>query len=80
MNPVFLLLAISALLGVLVGLYFFRLPAVLISTLLLSVFAAAVLQSDGFGFVAGIAIIVACQTVHQLGYVLGSILVNRGRD
>jgi hypothetical protein len=80
MNPIFFLLAVSALAGVLLGLYFFRLAAVLISTLLLSLLAAALLQREGFGFFAGIAIIVACQTVHQLGYALGTLLANLHRN
>ena len=80
MNPVFLLLAASALAGVLLGLAYFRLGALLVSTLIVSVLAAAILQNAGFGFFPGIAIILGCQTVHQLGYALGSILVNRGRD
>ena len=79
MNPVFFLLAISALAGILLGLYLFRLAAIVISTLLVSVLAATVLHGEGFGFFAGITIIVACQTVHQLGYVLGSLLANPGR-
>jgi hypothetical protein len=80
MNPVFFLLAASALAGVLLGLNKFGLSAVLISTLIVSVLAAAILQNAGFGFFPGIAIIVGFQTVHQLGFLLGGILVNRGRD
>jgi hypothetical protein len=80
MNPVFFLLATSALGGVLLGLNYFGLGAVLISTLIVSVLAAVILQNAGFGFFPGIAIIVGCQTVHQLGFALGSILVNRNRD
>ena len=80
MNPIFFLLAGSALVGVLLGLYSFQLGTALIVTAIISVFAAAVLQNEGFGFFAGIAIIVACQTIHQLGYALGSLLINRDRD
>jgi hypothetical protein len=76
----FSLLAASALTGVLLGLNYFGLGAVLISTLIVAVLAAAILQHAGFGFFPGIAIIVGCQGVHQLGFVLGSMLVNRGRD
>jgi len=77
MNPVFFLLAASALAGVLLGLNYLHIAAVLISTLIISVLAAAVLQNEGFGFFPGIAIVVGCQTVHQLGYALGSFLVNQ---
>ena len=79
MNPVLFLIAVSAFVGVLLGLYVFRLAAVFFSTVILSLLAAAVLQSEGFGSIAGIAIIIACQTVHQLGYVLGAMLVNGDR-
>ena len=80
MNPVFFLLAVSVLAGVLLGLAYFRIGAVLISTLIISLLAAAILQKEGFGFLSGIAIIVGCQTLHQLGYAVGAFLVNRGRD
>jgi hypothetical protein len=77
MTVVFFLLAVSAVLGVLLGLARLRLLAVLITTLIVTVVAAVVLQNQGFGFVSGIAIVVACQTLHQLGYAFGSFLVNR---
>jgi hypothetical protein len=76
----FSLLAASALSGVLLGLNYFGLGAVLISTLIVCVLATAILQHAAFGFFPGIAIVVGCQTVHQLGFALGSMLVNRGRD
>jgi hypothetical protein len=39
---------------------------------------ATVLQNEGFGFLAGIAIIVVCLTVNQIAYLIGAALVTRG--
>src|ERR1035437_1473811 len=57
MNAILLLLAASAVVGLVLGFYF-RWLAILISGLILASFAATVLQDEGFSFLAGIAIIV----------------------
>lgn len=77
MNPILDLFALSALVGVILGLY---LPwqAILMSALILAVFAAKVLQNLGFGFLPGIALIVACLMVNQIGYLIGAAFVTRG--
>jgi hypothetical protein len=79
MNAVLVLLAMSALVGFMLGLYF-PWGAILVSGLILALLAAAVLQNEGFGFFAGIAIIVACLSVNQIAYLIGTALVARGRD
>jgi hypothetical protein len=78
MNAIFILLAVSAILGFVLGFYFSWI-AILISGLVLAVISAIVLQKEGFGPLAGIATIVACLTVNQLAYLIGAILVHRGR-
>jgi hypothetical protein len=70
MNDTLALLALSALMGLFFGLYF-RWIAILISGPILAILLAAVLQSKGFAFFPGVAIIVACLTVSQIAYWIG---------
>ena len=77
MNAIFLLLAVSALVGLILGFYF-RWYAIVVSGLILAMLAATVLQNEGFGFLTGIAIIVVCLTVNQVAYLIGAALVTRG--
>jgi hypothetical protein len=76
MNAILILLAVSSLLGLVLGFYFSWL-AIGVSGLVLAFLSAVVLQHEGFGSLAGIAIIVACLTVNQLAYLIG-VSVNRG--
>jgi hypothetical protein len=76
MNAILVLLAVSSLLGLVLGFYFSWL-AIVVSGLVLAFLSAVVLQHEGFGSLAGIAIIVACLTVNQLAYLIG-VSVNRG--
>jgi hypothetical protein len=76
MNDILVLLALSALAGLFFGLYF-RWIAILISGPILAILLATVLQSKGFAFFAGIAIIVACLTVSQIAYWIGVTLATR---
>jgi hypothetical protein len=78
MNAIFVLLAVSAILGLALGLRC-SWPAILASGLVLAIVSAAILQKAGFGFLAGIAIIVVCLTVNQVAYVIGVRLRIRGR-
>ena len=78
MNAIFVLLAVSAVLGVALGLRF-RWPAILVSGLLLSIVSAAVLQKAGFGDVEGIAIIFLCLVVNQIAYLIG-VRIHGGED
>jgi hypothetical protein len=76
MNAVFALLAVSAIAGLVLGLYF-SWVAILASGLVLAFVSAMVLQKEGFEVLAGIAIIVVCLTVNQVAYLIGVRLVTR---
>jgi hypothetical protein len=79
MNAILILLAVSSLLGLVLGLYFSWL-AIGVSGLVLALLSAVVLQHEGFGSLAGIAIIVVCLTVNQMTCLIGVMSVNRGTD
>jgi hypothetical protein len=70
MNAIFVLLAVSAILGVTLGLRF-PWPAILVSGTVLSIVSATILQKAGFAYLEGIAIIVACLTINQVAYLIG---------
>jgi hypothetical protein len=76
MNAILILLAVSSLLGLVLGFYFSWL-AISVSGLVLAFLSAVVLQHEGFGSLAGIAIIVVCLTVNQIAYLIGVTSVNR---
>jgi hypothetical protein len=75
MNAVFILLALSAVSGLAIG-NTFSWFAILMCGATLAMLSAAVLQTAGFGAVAGISIIVACLAVNQAAYLIG--LASRG--
>ena len=77
MSAIFVLLTISAIVGFALGFYFSWI-AVLVSGLVLAIVSATVLQNEGAGSLAGIAIIIVCLTVNQLAYLIGVTLVTRG--
>ena len=79
MTAPFVLLALSAAIGLALGTSFSWF-AILVSSVALAGFSAAVLQIAGFGVMPGIAIVVACLTVNQLAYVMRVTLANRGSD
>jgi hypothetical protein len=60
-NAILILLAVSSLLGLVLGFYFSWL-AIGVSGLALAFLSAVVLQREGLASLAGIAIIVACLT------------------
>ena len=68
MAVVLLLFALSALIGFGVGTSF-RWPAIAASSVGIAVLSSAILQIQGFRTLPGIAIVVACLTVSQMGYV-----------
>jgi hypothetical protein len=70
MNAIFVLLAVSAILGLVLGLRF-SWPAILGLGLVLAIISATILRNAGWGFLEGIAIIVVCLTVNQVGYLIG---------
>jgi hypothetical protein len=76
MSAAFILLALSAATGLALGMLFSWL-AIAASSIGLAVLSSAILQIQGFSALPGIAIVVACLTVHQLAYVLGVVLANR---
>jgi hypothetical protein len=78
MNAIFVLLAVSVILGLALGLRF-SWPTVLAFGLALAIVSATILQKAGFGYLEGIAIIVACLTVNQIAYLIGVRLLIRGR-
>jgi hypothetical protein len=69
-NFILALVAVSALLGLALGLYFSWI-AILVSGPILGIFSATVLQNERFDALTGIAIIVVCLTVNQLAYWIG---------
>ena len=77
MTVVFLLLALSALIGFGLGTSF-RWPAIVASSLAIAVLSSAILQIQGFGTLPGIAIVVACLTVSQMGYLAAASLRHPG--
>jgi hypothetical protein len=69
-NTILALLAVSALVGLVLGLYFSWI-AVLVSGPILAIFSATVLQNEGIDALTGTAIIVVCLTVNQGAYWIG---------
>ena len=77
MTAIVVLLAASALVGLVLGFYC-PWHVILISGPMLALLAAMVLENDGLGELAGIAIIVVCITVNEIAYVIGAALAARG--
>src|SRR5215471_19300237 len=73
MAVVLLLLVLSALIGFGVGTSF-RWPAIAASSVGIAVLSSAILQIQGFGALPGIAIVVACLTISQMGYLATACL------
>jgi hypothetical protein len=70
------LAVVSILVGVILGFYF-SWVAILVSGIGLAIVSAAVLQNEGFGFLAGISIIVICLSLNQIAYLFGLTLAHR---
>ena len=77
MTSILVLLAASAFVGLVLGLYFSWL-AIGVSGLILAIVSAVVLQKEDFEALPGIAIIVVCLTVNQVAYLIGVRLRLRG--
>ena len=73
MNVVLLLLAVSALIGFGLGATF-RWPAIAAASVGIAVLSAAILQIQSVGALPGIAIVVACLVVSQMGYLAAASL------
>jgi hypothetical protein len=76
MTVVLLLLTLSALIGFGVGTSF-RWPAIAASSVGIAVLSSAALQIQNFGALPGIAIVIACLTLSQMGYLAGSLRPGR---
>jgi hypothetical protein len=76
MGAVLILLALSVLIGLVLGGRFSWLGIGAVG-IALALLAAAVLQLQGFGALSGIAIIVACLTVNQVSYLAGWLAASR---
>jgi hypothetical protein len=78
MNAILVLLVLSALVGLLLGLYFSWI-AIVLAEPMLAVLSTVVLQHTGFDVVPGTATIVACLAVSQIAYLAGVKLRAHGR-
>jgi hypothetical protein len=77
MTSIFILLALSAVLGFVLGTRRFSWHAILAAGGLLAPLSAVILQKQGFGAVSGISTIVACLIVNQVAYLIGTALADR---
>ena len=79
--PVLALFAASAVIGLVLGFYFSWLT-IAATGVLLALTAATVLHKEGFGFLGGVATIVACLSINQIAYLIGMGLAatRRRRD
>jgi hypothetical protein len=77
-DSVLALLAVSVVVGLILGFYFSWL-AIAVAGLALALISAAVLRHEGFGFLSGVATTVACLTISQVAYLIGMALAARGR-
>jgi hypothetical protein len=76
MNAILALLAISAVVGLVLGRCFSWI-AILISGPIIAFLSATVLQNQDFGIGAGIAISVVCLAVNQIAFWIGVTLATR---
>jgi hypothetical protein len=70
MSALVALLALSALIGFALG-NSFSWVAIAASSAGIAVLSSAILQTQGFGALPGIALVVACLTVNQMAYLAG---------
>ena len=73
MSAALILLALSAVIGLALGILF-SWPAIAASSVGIAVLSSAILQIQGFGTLPGIAIVVACLTVSQIAYLAAASL------
>ncbi|WP_271575027.1 hypothetical protein [Bradyrhizobium sp. CCBAU 11361] len=67
----------SAIIGLGTGL-FFRVWAIVLVSPAIAVLAAIVFQASGFGFFAGVSVIIGCLFVGQIGYLLAAFCLHKG--
>ena len=68
MSAALILLALSAVIGLALGMLF-SWPAIAAASVGIAVLSSAILQLQSFGTLPGIALVIACLTVSQMGYV-----------
>ncbi|MGY8662409.1 hypothetical protein Q3C01_08580 [Bradyrhizobium sp. UFLA05-109] len=66
----------SAIIGLATGL-FFRVWAMVLVSPANAVLAAIVLQASGFGFFAGVSVVIGCLVVGQIAYMLSAFCVHK---
>lgn len=71
MSGISILIGMSAAGGLALGIFRLHWVALVVSGVIFAIAAAAVLQSNGFHFIPGIALIVGCLTVNQFAYLIG---------
>jgi hypothetical protein len=79
MNAILALLAISAVVGLVLGRCFSWI-AILISGPIIALVSATVLQNQDLGIVAGIAISVVCLAVNQIAFWIGVTRATRRHE
>jgi membrane peptidoglycan carboxypeptidase len=79
MTAIILLLALSALIGFVLGTGFSWF-AIAASSIGIAFLSSAILQVQGFSWLPGIAVVVACLTVNQMAYLAGAVRRPNGRD
>jgi hypothetical protein len=72
MTAIILLFALSALIGFALGTSFSWL-AIAASSIGIALLSSAILQIQGFSWLPGIAVVVACLTVNQMAYLAGAV-------
>jgi hypothetical protein len=78
MSSILILLALSALSGFVLGIGHFSWPPILVAGAVLAPLSTIVLQNQDFDALSGISVIVACLTINQAAYVVGTIRANDG--
>ncbi len=76
---VVLIIAGSALLGLMIGLVF-RIRAIALLAPFIALFAAVVLHAHHYGFVDGVMVIVGCLVASQAAYIAGAFLTSRSSN
>jgi hypothetical protein len=79
MHAIFVLFTVSALVGLLMGLFDFSWIALAVSGVILAFISAILLRAEGLSAIVGIALIVSCLSVNQATFLIGVILSKRRR-
>jgi hypothetical protein len=66
--------------GLALAIFYFEWPTLGASGLFLTIIAATLLYHYGFGFFAGVGIIVGCVSLNQIAYLIGTVIVSGGSE